>query len=84
MSDRHRPRLAMRRLAAYALVPLSAVPFALRSPLVAPSVEQRVQHLRDQPVVPARAPAGAGPTSSVPGQRPARRSSAPAQRSVGE
>jgi hypothetical protein len=72
MSDSPRPRSTVRRLLAYALVPLSAVPFALTAPLVAPSVEQRVHDLRDEPAAPVsprggrqldRRPAAPAPSS---------------------
>jgi len=49
MSDQDRPRMTMRRLVAFALVPLSAIPFAIAAPLVGPSVDKRVNDLRDRP-----------------------------------
>jgi hypothetical protein len=41
--------MTLRRALAFALVPLSALPLAAGAPLVAPSVEKRVQELRDRP-----------------------------------
>ncbi|HEY4278885.1 MAG TPA: hypothetical protein VGM91_11725 [Conexibacter sp.] len=38
-------RRALRRAAAFALVPLSAIPLIAVAPLVAPSIEQRVHEL---------------------------------------
>ncbi len=38
-------RRKLRRIAAFALVPLSAIPLVAVAPLVAPSIEQRVHEL---------------------------------------
>jgi hypothetical protein len=48
-------RRRLRRAAAFALVPLSALPLVAVAPLVAPSVEQRIDELR-----------GKTPTHTVP------------------
>lgn len=40
--------MTLRRPLAFALIPLSALPLAAGVPLVAPSVEKRVQELRGQ------------------------------------
>jgi hypothetical protein len=40
--------VTLRRSLAFLLIPLSAVPLAAGFPLVAPSVEKRVQELRGQ------------------------------------
>jgi hypothetical protein len=42
-------RRRLRRAAALALVPLSAIPLVAVAPMVAPSVEQRVNELRGEP-----------------------------------
>jgi hypothetical protein len=42
----------LRRAAAFALVPLSAVPLVVVAPMIAPSVEKRMDELRGQHTVP--------------------------------